>query len=302
MTEGSQSSWQSLLSTGAPLCSQTIRVHPAKQPRSNACRTSQCKQRRGAGVGGRGGEEGLPLLGSSWRNCCLSFFSADSFLFPISRGNVTRVKPGAELRSRRVRESGAKGRKRAARAVLTGRRSAGSGRRGPRAAPARSSPPTARRRPARSDTETGTGAQRPAPPLGCGHSTPAERPRTRSAPSSARCKQWGAGGDQPHSESCTEGTPRGAPSPRARPAAMGRAVGMQPGKGRHCWMTLVIGFQGLGRGVRRSGGRSQTFCSFPLSLSQSWQEFHSKGRKRKKERKRKGKKKRKKPQQIKPRS
>lgn len=251
---------------------------------------------------GRGGEEGLPLLGSSWRNCCLSFFSADSFLFPISRGNVTRVKPGAELRSRRVRESGAKGRKRAARAVLTGRRSAGSGRRGPRAAPARSSPPTARRRPARSDTETGTGAQRPAPPLGCGHSTPAERPRTRSAPSSARCKQWGAGGDQPHAESCTEGTPRGAPSPRARPAAMGRAVGMQPGKGRHCWMTLVIGFQGLGRGVRRSGGRSQTFCSFPLSLSQSWQEFHSKGRKRKKERKRKGKKKRKKPQQIKPRS
>lgn len=68
---------------------------------------------------------------------------------------------------------------------------------------------------------------------------------------------------------------------------------MQPGKGRHCWMTLVIGFQGLGRGVRRSGGRSQTFCSFPLSLSQSWQEFHSKGRKRKKERKRKGKKKKK---------
>lgn len=43
---------------------------------------------------------------------------------------------------------------------------------------------------------------------------------------------------------------------------------MQPGKGRHCWMILVIGFQGLGRGVRRSGGRSQTFCSFPLSLSE----------------------------------
>lgn len=70
---------------------------------------------------------------------------------------------------------------------------------------------------------------------------------------------------------------------------------MQPGKGRHCWMTLVIGFQGLGRGVRRSGGRSQTFCSFPLSLSLSELAGISfKGKKEEKRKKKEGKKKEKK--------